>query len=69
MRLSDLAIRSLKAPERGQITYPDDLLPGFGLRVSPGGTKSFVLVVGGGCSRRCPVPAGCYSYRNRSDKR
>lgn len=46
MRLTDLAIRSLKAPESGQRTYTDDALPGFGVRVSQGGTRTFVLVMG-----------------------
>ena len=46
MRLTDLAIKTLKAPERGYIVYPDAVLAGFGVRVSEGGTKSFVLTHG-----------------------
>lgn len=46
MRLTDLQIKKLKAPERGQKTYFDEGLPGFGVRVSQGGTKSFVVVQG-----------------------
>lgn len=46
MRLTDLSIRALKAPEKGQVTYADDALPGFGVRVSQGGTKTFVVVHG-----------------------
>src|SRR5882757_9735361 len=46
MRLTDLAIRSLKVPERGQRTYIDDTLPGFGVRVGQRGAKTFVLVMG-----------------------
>ena len=46
MRLTDASIRAIKAPEKGQITYPDDTLPGFGVRVSQGGTKTFVVVHG-----------------------
>jgi hypothetical protein len=46
MRLTDLAIRTLKAPEKGAVIYPDDVLTGFGVRVSEGGTKSFVLTHG-----------------------
>jgi integrase len=46
VNLTDLSIRSLKSPERGQKTYHDDTLPGFGVRVSQGGTKSFVLMYG-----------------------
>jgi len=46
MRLTDLGIKNLPAPERGQCTYTDDAVPGFGVRVSQGGTKTFVLVHG-----------------------
>jgi hypothetical protein len=44
--LTDLAIRSLPAPADGQRDYFDDALPGFGIRVSKGGTRSFFLFVG-----------------------
>ena len=46
MRLTDLQIRKLKPPEQGQKTYFDDTLRGFGVRVSQGGTKSFVVMYG-----------------------
>jgi integrase len=46
MRLTDLSIKALKAPESGAIIYADDTLTGFGVRVSEGGTKSFVLTHG-----------------------
>lgn len=46
MRLTDISIRALRAPETGQVTYADDTLPGFGIRVSQGGTKTFVVVHG-----------------------
>jgi integrase len=46
MRLTDLNIRALKAPAEGAVVFPDDLIPGFGIRVSEGGTKSFVLTHG-----------------------
>jgi integrase len=46
MRLTDLSIRVLNAPENGAIIYPDSVLTGFGVRVSEGGTKSFVLTHG-----------------------
>lgn len=46
MNLTDISIRSLKTPERGAVIYWDDSLGGFGVRVSSGGTKSFVLTYG-----------------------
>lgn len=46
MRLTDLSIRKLKLPEQGQKTHFDDGLSGFGVRVSQGGSKSFVVMFG-----------------------
>ena len=46
MRLTDLQIGKLRSPETGQKTYFDDALPGFGVRVSQGGSKSFVVMYG-----------------------
>lgn len=46
MSLTDLQIRKLKAPARGQKTYFDDAPKGFGVRVSQGGAKSFVVLLG-----------------------
>ena len=46
VELTDIGVRSLKAPDRGQTTYQDNRFPGFGVRVSQGGGKSFVLVHG-----------------------
>ena len=45
-RLTDLTIRGLHAPEKGQKLYLDDALTGFGIRVSQGGAKAFVLMYG-----------------------
>jgi integrase len=44
--LSDLALRNLKPPAKGQIEIRDDLIPGLSVRVSQGGTKTFTLVYG-----------------------
>jgi hypothetical protein len=46
MKLTDIVLRNLPVPEEGQKTCQDDSLPGFGVRVSPGGTKTFVVVYG-----------------------
>ena len=46
MRLTDLQIRKLRPTDSGQKTHFDDALPGFGIRVSQGGTKSFVVMYG-----------------------
>jgi integrase len=45
-RLTDLVIKSLPAPRTGQKVYRDDLIKGFGVRVSPGGAKTFLLIQG-----------------------
>lgn len=44
MKLTDLSIRQLPPPEKGQKTYFE--ADGFGVRVSQGGTKTFVVVQG-----------------------
>lgn len=50
--LTDQQIKNLRSPERGQKTYYDKALPGFGVRVSQGGTKTFVVVYGLNRQRR-----------------
>ncbi|MCB9947250.1 MAG: tyrosine-type recombinase/integrase [Rhodospirillaceae bacterium] len=52
MSLTDLQIRKLKAPAKGQKTYFDDALSGFGVRVSQGGTKTFIVLHGKARTRR-----------------
>jgi len=46
MLLTDLSVRSLKAPESGAKTYFDDQIKGFGVRISYRGTKTYVLLHG-----------------------
>jgi integrase len=46
LRLTDISIRALETPATGVVVYADDTLSGFGVRVSSGGTKSYVLTHG-----------------------
>src|SRR5579872_3633503 len=46
MRLTDISVRALKVPERGQVKHFDDTLKGFGVRVSQGGAKTYFLMHG-----------------------
>jgi len=66
MKLTDLSIRVLKAPAKGQATYLDNGLKGFGVRVSQGGTKSFVLVHGKSRER---ITIGRYPVISLADAR
>src|SRR5271167_3406799 len=42
--LTDLQVKAIKTPETGQVSYFDSRLPGFGLRISQGGRKTWVAV-------------------------
>jgi integrase len=42
-RLTDISVRQLPVPLKGQRLYYDEVLPGFGCRVSQGGTRSFFV--------------------------
>jgi integrase len=44
--LTELTLKSLRTPTHGQITYWDTQLTGFNIRLSPGGAKTFSVVVG-----------------------
>ncbi|MEH6728947.1 MAG: Arm DNA-binding domain-containing protein, partial [Hyphomicrobiales bacterium] len=66
MRLTDLSIRQLKAPDKGQKTYFDVGLPGFGVRVSQGGSKSFVVMYG---QKRRLKTVGRYPHLSLADAR
>jgi len=66
MRLTDISVRNLPLPEKGQRTYFDDSLTGFGCRVSQGGTKTFV--VQHGADRRLTT-IGRYPIITLSDAR
>jgi integrase len=55
LHITDLSIKALRLPETGAKTYFDDSLAGFGVRVSQGGTKSYILIHG---KARTRVPLG-----------
>ena len=66
--LTDTFIRKLSPPEKGQIEIWDSKLPGFGLRVSPKGTRSFVLMYRiNGRARRMTI--GRYPVLSLADAR
>jgi len=46
-RFSDLTLKNMPAPARGQVTHWDDGSP-LGVRVSQGGTKTFIVMLGSG---------------------
>ena len=66
MRLTDLRIKQMKVPETGQKTYFDEGLRGFGVRVSQGGSKSFVVMYG---KRRQLKTLGRYPDLSLADAR
>lgn len=66
MRLTDLQIKKLKPPESGQRTYFDETLRGFGVRISQGGTRSFVVMYG---KRRQLRTIGRYPAMSLADAR
>ncbi len=46
-KISDFTLKNLSAPDRGQITIWDDKSP-LGVRISQGGSKSFIIMLGSG---------------------
>jgi integrase len=66
MGLTDISVKSLKLPKSGQRFYADENLKGFGVRVSQGGTKTFVLVHG---PRRERITIGRYPIISLAEAR
>ena len=52
IKMTDRALKALKAPATGQADYFDQSLPGFGLRVSYGGRKAWILLYRRGQMKR-----------------
>lgn len=52
LALSDAAVKRLPLPASGTTTYWDTTLKGFGLRVSPKGTRTFIALVGSGARHK-----------------
>lgn len=48
LALTDMSVKRLALPEAGTITYWDTTLKGFGVRVSPKGLRTFIVLVGSG---------------------
>lgn len=46
--LTDLLLRGAKPPERGATKLRDGTLKPFGIRISSGGAKSFIILLGSG---------------------
>ena len=57
LHLTDIAVRSLKAPPNGTVTLWDDTTPAFGIRVSYRGRKTWLVIRGTSRSR---TRIGCY---------
>ena len=43
-QLTDTELRNLAVPPSGQVQYPDGKVPGFGIRVTAAGLKTFYFV-------------------------
>jgi integrase len=68
VRLTDATIRALKSPDSGQTDYWDETsgFRGFGVRVSQGGSKTFILLHG---PRRTRTTLGRYPLLSLSKAR
>ena len=57
IHFTDLAIRNLKSPTEGNVTFWDDTTPAFGVRISPRGRKTWIVMRG---KRRSRTRIGLY---------
>lgn len=68
MHLTDRTIKALSIPDSGQLTYWDSAQSGFGVRVSQGGSKSFVVVYGPNRTRKTIGRYPTVSLKQARDK-
>jgi integrase len=66
--LTDISLRALKPPATGQIVYYDKSLPGFGIRISQGGSRTWILV-DSRSKRRTKLKIGRYPLLSLSQAR
>jgi integrase len=66
LSLTDAGVRALEQPERGQVTYWDASLTSFGVRISQGGSRSWIVMLG---SERRRVTIGRYPLISLADAR
>lgn len=67
-KLTDAFLKGNRKPAKGQLEYWDKLTPGFGVRVSYGGRKAFVVMTRiNGKLRR--ITLGCYPLLSLADAR
>ena len=66
MKLTDLAVKRLPVPEKGQKDYRDDLIKGFSVRVSQGGSRTFYVMHG---RSRTRIKIGVYPIISLSQAR
>lgn len=67
-QLTELVVRNASLPESGQYVIWDKSLPGFGLRISQGGTRSYVVMFYEGARKR-RVTIGKYPALGLADAR
>lgn len=68
LTLTDRTLKSLLGPASGQTTFWDESLSGFGIRVSQGGAKSFVVVYGPNRTRKTIGRYPTVSLKQARDK-
>ena len=71
-KLTDAAVSRLKSPATGQIDYWDALTPGFGVRISRGGTRTWLVqarVLKNGAWKQTRITLGHYPAMTLAEAR